>query len=252
MNNFNFKKLFTNLCFMVSLLHCKAMFALTFIVHDNENAVGEIKYVRAQAGETLEEIGLQHDIGYHEIVRVNPRLLPHAPLQANTRIMIPSRFVLPKISRPALVINLAEFRLYFFPAQDNVVLTYPVGIGRKGWNTPTGLTKIIAKERAPAWRPSSKLRAENAKNGVLLPETFPPGSANPLGMHVLRLGWPSYLIHGSNNPYAIGKRSTAGCIRLLAEDMEYLFSKVPVGTPVKIVNIPRHKAGFQHKPDAWG
>jgi L,D-transpeptidase ErfK/SrfK len=60
----------------------------------------------------------------------------------------------------------------------------------------------------------------------------------------MRLGFGDYLIHGTNNPAGLGMRVTHGCMRLYPEDIESLFAKVPVGTPVRVVNQPI-KAGWK-------
>ncbi len=174
-------------------------------------------------------------MGYQEMVKANPDLNPVDVLSPRVRVLIPSQFTLPKAPRHGLVINLADYRLYFFPENDNVVMTFPVGIGRKGWSTPCGLTKVIAKQANPTWHPTASVQEYAAQHGVLMPDSFPAGPGNPLGKHVLRLGWPTYLIHGSNSDGGIGERVSAGCIRMLPEDIEYLFDLVKVGTPVRIV-----------------
>jgi L,D-transpeptidase ErfK/SrfK len=66
----------------------------------------------------------------------------------------------------------------------------------------------------------------------------PPGPDNPLGAHMMTLGWPSYLIHGTNKPYGVGLRSSHGCIRFYPEDIGELYDKIPVGTKVTVVNQP--------------
>ena len=48
----------------------------------------------------------------------------------------------------------------------------------------------------------------------------------------------AYLIHGTNNPLAVGMAVTHGCMRMYPEDIEALFPLVPVGTKVCIVNEP--------------
>jgi L,D-transpeptidase ErfK/SrfK len=48
----------------------------------------------------------------------------------------------------------------------------------------------------------------------------------------------AYLIHGTNNPIAVGMAITHGCIRMYPEDIEALFPEVPVNTPVWLVNEP--------------
>ncbi len=222
------------LLLLLSHLSC----ATTLVIPPDGDVVGEIEYVNPIAGETLAEVGLRYDIGYYEMVNANPHVDSKRPLSAQARLLIPSQYILPPVSRHGLVINLAEFRLYFFPENDNVVMTYPVGIGRKGWSTPVGLTKVIAKQVNPTWRPTASVLAQAEKNGVQFPDVFPSGPANPLGKYALRLGWPTYLIHGANHTGGIGERVSAGCIRMLPDDIDYLFELVPVGASVRVVNIP--------------
>jgi L,D-transpeptidase ErfK/SrfK len=55
---------------------------------------------------------------------------------------------------------------------------------------------------------------------------------------MMRLGWPSYLIHGTNKPPAVGMRASAGCVRLYPEDIALIYEAVPDGTKVTVVNQP--------------
>lgn len=212
--------------------------ASVFVLPANGNVIGELQTATAQAGETLSDVGIRYDVGYYEMVAANPMVDPIRRLPPSIRLIIPSQYVLPSGARQGLVINLAEYRLYYFQPNDNTVVTLPVGIGREGWDTPLGLTKIIAKERDPIWRPTANVRAEAAKHGTPIPNEFPPGEGNPLGRHVMRLGWPTYLIHGTNRRDGVGSRVSAGCIRLMPEDIEVLFDLVAVGTSVRVVYEP--------------
>ena len=69
---------------------------------------------------------------------------------------------------------------------------------------------------------------------------MPPGPDNPLGEYAMRLGIHpgDYLIHGTNNPQAVGMAVTHGCIRMYPEDIEALFKMVPLGTKVWLINEP--------------
>lgn len=212
--------------------------ATTWVISEGDDLVGEVQYSSPEIGETLDEVGKRFNMGHNEMVRANPQVDAVRPLSPNTKVIIPSQYLLPKGLRKGIVINLSEYRLYYFPMDENVVLTFPVGIGRAGWNTPLGETKVIAKEINPIWRPTSKIQSEAKKNGVLLPEVFPAGIDNPLGKYALRLNWPAILIHGTNGASRIGDRVSAGCIRMLPEDIEQLYSIVPVGTIVNVINQP--------------
>ncbi|WP_392537283.1 L,D-transpeptidase family protein [Legionella sp. 227] len=211
--------------------------ATTLVLPAAGDVVGEVQYTLSEANETIDEIGKRFDVGFYEILRANPHLNTNQ-LIVNSRLVIPAQYILPSVPRKGIVINLAEYRLYYFPEHENVVITFPVGIGRKGWSTPLGLTKIIAKEANPKWRPTENLRAEAEKNGDFLPDEFPSGPYNPLGQYALRLEWPTFLIHGTNRLDGIGMRVSAGCIRMFPDDIEYLFRVVPIGTPVRVINEP--------------
>ncbi len=210
--------------------------ATSFTLPTSGNLVGELKYVDAKSGETLPDVGRRFDIGYNEIIKANPKIDPLRQLFGGTKVLIPSQFILPDTKKEGIVINLAELRLYYYPPDENIVVTEPVGIGREGWNTPIGQTQVVSKQVDPVWRPTPNVRAEAAKNGTPIPSYFPPGINNPLGKYVLRLGWPTYLIHGTNRPEGVGARVSAGCIRMLPDDVEYLYKAVKVGTKVTVIN----------------
>ena len=65
-----------------------------------------------------------------------------------------------------------------------------------------------------------------------------PGPENPLGNYALHLGWPGYLIHGTNKPVSVGWRVSHGCIHLFPEDIKQIFYLVPNGTEVRVVDQP--------------
>ncbi len=98
---------------------------------------------------------------------------------------------------------------------------------------------MVAHVKDPVWHPSQALRTDHKNdNGEDLPAVVPAGPDNPLGKYEFRLGWPSYLIHGTNKPYGVGLRSSHGCVRLYPEDIEKVFQMVPNGTQVRVVNQP--------------
>ena len=205
------------------------------------DVIGEVKVVYAQKEETLLDIARAHSLGYDEIVHANPGVDRWAPGE-KTPIVLPSRFILPDTPREGVVLNIAEMRVYYYPAAgaggERVVHTYPVSIGRMDWKTPMGLTKVVAKDVDPAWRPPASIKAEHAKEGDILPDVVPGGPDNPLGRFAMRLGVPGYLIHGTNKPFGIGMRVTHGCVRMYPEDIEQLFGMVPIGTPVRLIDQP--------------
>jgi L,D-transpeptidase ErfK/SrfK len=219
--------------------------AETFTLPESqEDVIGQIEYTHVIPGETLVDIARQTDLGYDQIILANPKLNRWVP-DEGARVKIPSMYILPGTTRRGIVLNIAELRLYYYPpsAKDfpKYVITHPVSIGRMDWRTPLGQTKVVSKERDPAWRPTRSIRTEHELDGDELPEYIPGGDReNPLGLFALRLGFRSYLIHGVNESkeYGIGMRVTHGCIRMYPEDIESMFSQVSVGTPVLIINEP--------------
>ena len=211
---------------------------------DSENTViGFPKTYVIKGGESLIELAPEFDVGYNEIVEANPGVDPWVPGRG-TVINIPSSKILPDTPPEGIVINLAEMRLYFYfrqPKRGDVfedddirVVSYPIGIGIEGFNTPPGEFYVKEKIKDPAWHVPPSIRKENPE----LPPVVPPGADNPLGFYALRLSDPSYLIHGTNRPFGIGRRASHGCIRMYNEDIKSLFSMVHRGTPVKIVYQP--------------
>lgn len=204
------------------------------------DVVGEARVATVAEGETLLDIARAHDLGYNEITAANPGLDPWLPPPGSS-VVLPTRYVLPAAPRQGIVVNLAEMRLYFYPEAhggERVVMTFPIGIGQEGWLTPLAVTRVVAKIKDPAWTVPASIREEHARLGDPLPAVVPPGPDNPLGAYALRLGMTSYLIHGTNKPYGIGRRASHGCIRLYPEDIELLYRNVTVDTPVYIIDQP--------------
>ncbi len=193
--------------------------------------------------DTLYDLARTYSLGSEELIRVNPSVDPWLP-GADKQLLIPGRHILPPGPHEGIIVNLPEHRLYYFPkpkrAARQQVITYPVSIGKMDWRTPLGVTHVIAKEKNPVWIPPESVRAEHAADGDPLPARVPPGPDNPLGAFAMRLaaGNGTYLIHGTNNPIAVGLAVTHGCIRMYPEDVAALFPLIPVGTPVRIINDP--------------
>ncbi len=214
---------------------------------EGSDVVGEIATVVARYEDTLVDLARTHGVGYQDIVRANPDVDVWIPGEG-TEVVLPTRFILPPGPREGIVLNLAEYRLYYYPKADvgetPVVMTYPISIGRQDWETPLGRTRVIAKAVNPTWYPPQSVRNEHAAEGRPLPRIVPPGPANPLGSRAMRLGLPGYLIHGTNRPAGVGMRVTHGCVRMFPEDIEYLFELIDIDTPVRIINEPV-KIGWQ-------
>ena len=211
------------------------------------DVIGTLATVTARHEDTLIDIASRHGLGYQDMVRANPGVNVWVPGEG-TEVVLPTRFVLPPGPREGLVLNLAEYRMYYFPKPRDgataVVHTYPISIGRMDWETPLGKTTIVAMARNPSWYPPQSVRDEHEADGDPLPRVVPPGPDNPLGTRAMRLGIPGYLIHGTNRPAGLGMRVSHGCIRMYPDDVEFLFDRVSVNTPVRIIDVPI-KMGWQ-------
>ncbi len=210
---------------------------------DEARLLGREERVITAYEDTLYDIARRFSLGSEEMVRVNPGMDPWVP-GAGKSIVIPGQRVLPPGPRDGIVVNLPEHRLYYYPptkkGETQRVYTWPISIGKMDWRTPLGATKITDKREKPTWYPPASVRAEHSARGEFLPAAVPPGPDNPLGAHAMRLGLPggAYLIHGTNNPRAVGMAVTHGCIRMYPEDIAELFPMVKVGTPVYLINEP--------------
>jgi L,D-transpeptidase ErfK/SrfK len=209
--------------------------------------VGQLQDTRVREGETLLDIARRYSVGLDELEEANPGVDPWLP-PVGQRVLIPSQHLLPNVPRKGIVVNLPELRLYYFPkakaGEQRVVMTYPLGIGSEGRAIPVTLTSVIQKKIDPPWVVPASILAEHQADGDPLPKVVPPGPDNPLGRYALRLGLSSFLIHSTNHPYSVGMRISHGCLRMYPEDIEELFGKVAVGTPVRIIDQP-YKAGWQ-------
>jgi len=207
----------------------------------DHSVIGVPQIVFTHREDTLSDLARAYGLGYDELIAANPGVDPWLPGD-QTPILLPTQYVLPNVPRRGVILNIASKRLFYFPVvsdgQPQVVKTYPIGIGRVGWETPLGATTVTAKAKNPSWFVPASVRREHAEMGDPLPSVVPPGPENPLGTRVLKLDMPGYLIHGTNQPYGVGMRVSHGCVRLYPENIELLYELVDIGEAVMIVNEP--------------
>lgn len=185
--------------------------------------------------DSLIELAREFNLGFNAIVAANNGVDPILP-EPGTLISIPTTWIIPDIPRrKGIVINISEMRLYYFPPRHpNRVVTFPIGIGDQGWETPVGTYKIIEKIINPTWHVPVSIRNQKPE----LPAVVSPGPENPLGTHALRLSARTILIHGTDHPFGIGRKVSHGCIHLYPEDITKLYKQVRIGTQVTIVRQP--------------
>jgi len=217
--------------------------AREYALSPDSDVFGEIQIIRTIEADTFVGLARRYDVGYEELRRANPGIDPWLPGEG-TELIIPTRYVLPDAPRRGIVLNVPEFRLYYFPDDDGSrVFTYPISVGRQEWNTPLGRATVVRKTELPTWYPPESVRTEHAERGDPLPSVVPPGPDNPLGEHAIYLSMPGYLIHGTNEPRGLGMRVSHGCIRMFPEDIAALFQMVDPSETVMIVNQP-YKLGW--------
>lgn len=129
-----------------------------------------------------------------------------------------------------IVVKTSERRLYLIIDSERA-LRYPVGVGRAGkqW---TGTAQIEGKYRNPAWSPPADVKRDNPRIADVIAGGSP---ANPMGAAAMTLsGGGQYAIHGTNRPGSIGRFVSYGCIRMYNADIDDLYRRVSVGTPVVV------------------
>jgi lipoprotein-anchoring transpeptidase ErfK/SrfK len=127
-----------------------------------------------------------------------------------------------------IIIDTPNTYLYFVMGNGQA-MRYGIGVGREGftWN---GTERVSRMAEWPDWHPPSEM----IERQPYLPRFMAGGPGNPLGARALYLGKTLYRIHGTNQPSTIGTFVSSGCIRLVNDDVEDLYSRVNVGTRVVV------------------
>jgi L,D-transpeptidase ErfK/SrfK len=209
----------------------------TYVLPHNGNIIGNIQYGTVIPGDTLSSLGLRYGVGGYEMIEANPGVSFRDPPEGGS-LLIPSRFILPDGPRKGIVINIAELRLYYYHPDGVNVSTYPIGVGKSGWDTPLGKTTITRMREKPTWVVPDSIMENHLQHGLVIPKVKPPGPDNPLGDYAMNIGFKSIVIHGTPYPKRVGLRASHGCINMTNADVGELFRMVKIGTPVEIVHQP--------------
>ncbi|MBD2611062.1 L,D-transpeptidase [Nostoc punctiforme FACHB-252] len=139
----------------------------------------------------------------------------------------PSNIIQPQetVNKKYLLLNLSDRRVYVYK-DGKLQASYPVAIGRSGWETPTGTFAVINMEQNPIWQ------------NPFTQEIIPAGSQNPLGVAwigFLSNGGAEIGFHGTTNEKLIGQAVSHGCVRMRNQDILKLYQQVTIGMPVKVV-----------------
>ncbi|CAN5862780.1 hypothetical protein BH23ACT12_BH23ACT12_13080 [soil metagenome] len=152
-------------------------------------------------------------------------------------IALTGKPVAPAVTREnfkdVIIIKVGENKLYHYDGEQ-LVKTYDVATGVPKYPTPIGQFKITQKRFRPTWVNPAK---GPGQWGARLPAKIGPGPSNPLGTRALNLNSPGIRIHGTTADNSIGYNASHGCIRMKMSDVEELFDRVDVGTPVIIQSV---------------
>jgi lipoprotein-anchoring transpeptidase ErfK/SrfK len=132
----------------------------------------------------------------------------------------------------SILVRTHERKLYFILPGGQAAM-YPIGVGRDGY-TWSGSNSITRKAQWPDWRPPPNMIRREAARGHFIPAHMPGGPQNPLGARALYIGSTEYRIHGTTQPWSIGRAVSSGCIRMLNEHVIDLYDQVQVGARVVV------------------
>jgi lipoprotein-anchoring transpeptidase ErfK/SrfK len=136
--------------------------------------------------------------------------------------------------KPGTIVIDTRENLLYLVQEGGTARRYGVGTGRPGFEW-AGRHKVTMKRQWPDWRPPQSMIERERKKGNILPAHMPGGPDNPLGARALYLGSTLYRIHGTNQPWTIGRAVSSGCIRMRNEDVIDLYERVGVGTEVIVI-----------------
>lgn len=132
----------------------------------------------------------------------------------------------------SILVQTSERRLYFVLPGGQAAM-YPIGVGREGF-TWSGSNVITRKAEWPDWRPPANMIQREAEKGHFIPAHMPGGPKNPLGARALYIGDTQFRIHGTTQPWSIGRAVSSGCIRMLNDHVIDLYDQVQVGARVVV------------------
>ncbi len=200
--------------------------------------VGRVQTYRIAPKDTLLDVARNAGLGFQEVKDANRYVDEWIP-PAGEDVTVPTRWILPAARLEGIVVNVPEMRMFMFPqhtapGQFVPVRTWAIAIGADETPSPTGTFRITSKDKNPTWYvPDSIYRTMDKPRRVI-----PPGPNNPMGEYRIRLSKGLYSIHGTDTPWAIGRQTTHGCIRLYPEDIGDLYQMVTPKTGGTMVYEP--------------
>lgn len=130
----------------------------------------------------------------------------------------------PKNNKNQVLVDLSDRRVYVY-RDDIVIASYPIAVGKKGWETPTGDFQVMHKEYHPIWK------------HPITGQIFDGGTDSPLGDRWIGFwsdGRNEIGFHGTPNVDLVGSAVSHGCLRMRNSDVRMLYTQVDLGTPVLV------------------
>ncbi len=240
--------------------------------------IGSLQTYTIRKGDTLLDVARWYGLSPTEVSNANNHMDWWSP-PVGKLIIIPTEHILPSAPHAGIVMNIPEMRLYYYyptpvagrrrigkakfahtayaesrhptkahgstkahpsgGAHPTVIFTFPVGLGRYDWRTPTGTWTIRDKTHNPTWVVPDDIYQEHLERDGEAEHVVEGGDPdNPLGHYRLALTLPMYALHGTNVPWGVGMEVSHGCVRLYPEDIEHLYFHTSVGTPGRFVYQP--------------
>ena len=196
---------------------------------------GEFTYL-VRKGDSLASISARFGVSEKVLAQDN-RLAPPYRLKAGGRLKVYNLHLVPARLEDGILINIPQRMLFVF-RDAKVAASYPVALGRRDWQTPTGSFFVAQREKNKTWIVPPSIQEEMLREGKPVLTRVPPGPGNPLGAHWIGLSAPGYGIHGTNAPASIYRMRTHGCIRLHPNDAEALYEQVSLNMSVEIIYAP--------------
>ncbi|WP_420408337.1 L,D-transpeptidase [Hoeflea sp.] len=163
-----------------------------------------------------------------------PRVKPNPARQLDPKFL-PQTVAYNGGEKPGTIIIDTRDRFLYFVLGDGQARRYGVGVGKEG-HAWSGTERITRKAEWPDWRPPAEMiKRVREQEGRILPVHMKGGPENPLGARALYLGSTLYRIHGTNQPWTIGRAVSSGCIRMRNEDVTELYERAQVGAKVIVI-----------------
>ncbi len=143
-------------------------------------------------------------------------------------------------TEPVGTIVVDPYARYLYLVQPGgKAIRYSVGVGRAGL-TFSGDAKVAYKSQWPRWTPTANMIKRNPEHYAKYAKGLEGGIRNPLGARALYLYRDGkdtlYRIHGTNEPWSVGKAASSGCIRLYNQDILDLYKRASAGARVVVLD----------------